>query len=390
MPPTPGRQVKQLRKDLDKKEGENEKLKDTISDLSKALENLQVVTEKSTTFVPLPQDKTGNDGKKNKKDVGLTKPNSAKSAYRFYSEANKHLLENSENSDMRKLWKECVGDERKKYVEMASQDKKRFEEENGIYLKKVAVKETEEKALEIYYAKQKQDLAMEFYEAHLQAQAAIINKKKKKNSKDPDAPKRSMSSFMFFSQENRESVVKKNPDKSVGEIAKILGEEWGKLNKGKGGKKGTKKYDDMAAQDKLRYEEEKASYDEMKSQRNNKMEEERDRRLQEDKAKAMIYFEEVQKQEELKIQNALLALSSPNGSNIGEVRKPVTPYSFYCLENRVYVTSFLQGNATNAEIMTQLEYEWRLLSEEEKLPYYVMAENDKIRYEDELKETTEV
>eukprot|EP00959_Pyramimonas_sp_CCMP1952_P160517 3357208-Pyramimonas_sp.AAC.2 len=42
--------------------------------------------------------------------------------------------------------------------------------------------------------------------------------------KDPNAPKKAMSGFMFFSQVNRGKVKEEDPSLGIGGIAKILGE----------------------------------------------------------------------------------------------------------------------------------------------------------------------
>lgn len=239
LPVTPGRQVKVLRTELEKKENENDTLKNNIADLTKALDSLQLVKEKASAAEKLFAKTDEVEKKKKKKDPNAPVP--AMTAYRYFCEdlKSKGAVEKSGEAT-RQMWKECQGEERKKFTEMASVDKKRFEEENEIYRKSVDAKESKEKALEMYYEKQKQELAMEFFEAHLQAQSAM-NEKKKKKEKDPAAPKRAMSAYLFFCQENRDSIVKQNPDKSATEVMKIMAEEWGKLNKGKGGKKGTKK-----------------------------------------------------------------------------------------------------------------------------------------------------
>jgi structure-specific recognition protein 1 len=82
-----------------------------------------------------------------------------------------------------------------------------------------------------------------------------IKKGKKKAKKDPEAPKRTTSSYMYFAIDKRESVTKKQANTPPTEIMKILVEMWNKLDKGKNG---IKKYDDLAAEDKARYESEKA------------------------------------------------------------------------------------------------------------------------------------
>lgn len=51
-------------------------------------------------------------------------------------------------------------------------------------------------------------------------------KKKKKAKKDPNRPKRSMSSFMFFANAKRQEVRAKHPDLKVTEIGKKLSDLW--------------------------------------------------------------------------------------------------------------------------------------------------------------------
>jgi len=54
-------------------------------------------------------------------------------------------------------------------------------------------------------------------------------KKKAKKEKDPNKPKRPMSAFFFYSQENRERIKKENPSASFSEVGKLLGSEWNKV-----------------------------------------------------------------------------------------------------------------------------------------------------------------
>ena len=82
------------------------------------------------------------------------------------------------------------------------------------------------------------------------------SKPAKKAKKDPNAPKRGLSAFMFFSGDNREKIKKENEGCSFGEVGKYLGEAWAKVDA-----KTKAKYEAMAAADKTRYEKEKAKYD---------------------------------------------------------------------------------------------------------------------------------
>jgi len=48
----------------------------------------------------------------------------------------------------------------------------------------------------------------------------------KRAKKDPSAPKRPMSAFLYYAQERRTELKKLNPDKKNTEISRMLGEEW--------------------------------------------------------------------------------------------------------------------------------------------------------------------
>lgn len=79
---------------------------------------------------------------------------------------------------------------------------------------------------------------------------------KTKKEKDPNAPKRGLSAFMFFSQEQREKIKKSNPEATFGQLGKLLGEAWKELND-----KDKAPYVKKAEADKARYEKEKAKYE---------------------------------------------------------------------------------------------------------------------------------
>lgn len=51
----------------------------------------------------------------------------------------------------------------------------------------------------------------------------------KKAGKDPNAPKRPLSAFFLFSQDERPEIKKKNPSMSVGDISKEIGARWKKV-----------------------------------------------------------------------------------------------------------------------------------------------------------------
>lgn len=78
----------------------------------------------------------------------------------------------------------------------------------------------------------------------------------KKEKKNPLAPKKGLSSYMFFFKENRERIKSENPDAEFGEIGKLIGAEWKALDSDE-----KNKYEEMSKQDKKRYENDMADYE---------------------------------------------------------------------------------------------------------------------------------
>eukprot|EP00092_Neocalanus_flemingeri_P003879 GFUD01004176.1.p1 GENE.GFUD01004176.1~~GFUD01004176.1.p1 ORF type:complete len:189 (+),score=70.05 GFUD01004176.1:95-661(+) len=83
--------------------------------------------------------------------------------------------------------------------------------------------------------------------------------RKRKAVKDPNAPKRNCTAFIFFSTDKRTKVKEANPDFGIGDIAKELGKQWADIDP-----KVKSKYEKQAEDDKIRYEKEKTEYDEQK------------------------------------------------------------------------------------------------------------------------------
>lgn len=78
--------------------------------------------------------------------------------------------------------------------------------------------------------------------------------KKRKRTKDPNAPKRALSAFFFFCNEERPAVRKVLPEGSgVGDVAKELGKRWEQV-------KERSRFETLAAGDRARYEKEMAIY----------------------------------------------------------------------------------------------------------------------------------
>jgi len=76
------------------------------------------------------------------------------------------------------------------------------------------------------------------------------------SKRNPLAPKRALSAYMFFSQDWRERIKTENPDAGFGEIGKLLGAKWKEMDDEE-----KKPYLEQAAKDKERADDEKAAYD---------------------------------------------------------------------------------------------------------------------------------
>merc|ERR1719378_1523728 len=78
---------------------------------------------------------------------------------------------------------------------------------------------------------------------------------KKSKKKDPNAPKGARSAYLYFSNEVREKLKSENPEISITECAKEAGKLWKELTPSR-----RAKFENMAANDKIRYEKETAAY----------------------------------------------------------------------------------------------------------------------------------
>ncbi|GAB2285560.1 FACT complex subunit ssrp1 [Dionaea muscipula] len=81
------------------------------------------------------------------------------------------------------------------------------------------------------------------------------NKRKPKKKKDPHAPKRNLSGYLFFSQAERETLKKERPGIPFPEVGKIIGDKWKRMSAEE-----KEPYEAMARADKKRYKDEIGGY----------------------------------------------------------------------------------------------------------------------------------
>ena len=83
-----------------------------------------------------------------------------------------------------------------------------------------------------------------------------MRKRKKREKKDPNAPKRALSAFFVFQTERRVSLKKEKPDLDNRQMIYEMSNEWKQMND-----EDKQKYQIKADEDRKRYEKEKAAYD---------------------------------------------------------------------------------------------------------------------------------
>jgi len=81
--------------------------------------------------------------------------------------------------------------------------------------------------------------------------------KKGKQKKDPNAPKRALSAFFWFSGDERPKVRKESPELGVGDVAKEMGARWKVITPEE-----KARYQQMADKDKARYAKDIKAYKE--------------------------------------------------------------------------------------------------------------------------------
>lgn len=158
------------------------------------------------------------------------KPRGRMSAYAYFVQTcreehkKKHPNENVVFSEFSKKcaerWKTMSEPEKKRFHQMAEKDKKRWEAEMSTYVP-----------------------------------ADGGRGKGGRKKKDPNAPKRALSAFFHFCNDERPKVKAELGEATVGEIAKELGRRWQACTE-----QDKARFEAMAAKDKQRYEREMAIY----------------------------------------------------------------------------------------------------------------------------------
>lgn len=263
------------------------------------------------------------------------------------------------------------------------------------------------------------------------------------NIEFPEPPKNKRNAYTFFFREKREGVSAANADSEFGEITKKVAEMWNALQDSE-----KKKYEKEAAKDAKRYDTERVEWDEKvrqlggepddvirsirdaKKQRKNRVKPPKGARnpyvlFSMDKRKELasenLAFEEMTKRlgqewekvsakEKKKYEKAAEEDKARYESEMdkfreehpdqeeakkarrkrkkeGEPKGPRNAYIFFGQDERKKITAENDKLAPK-EVVTELGKRWSALDDKEKSKYNELAENDKKRYEKEMKKWT--
>ena len=205
--------------------------------------------------------------------------------------------------------------------------------------------EKEAKAKEDAAKKKEKEAAKAAKEAEKERKAAL--------------PKKPQSGYFMFSNEKREEFKAANPDAKVTDMAKLLGEAWGKLSDEE-----KAPYEAKAKEDKERYERECEEAGIVK----------------EPSAGEKRKAEKAEERDAAKAEKA-----AAKAEKDAQPKKPLGPYFIYMAEKR---EEFKAANpdAKNADLGKLMGAAWKELSDEDKAPYCAKAKDDKARYERECEE----
>jgi len=145
-----------------------------------------------------------------------------------FGEIGKHLGE---------LWNTCSDKQKKKYTEKSLKEKERYGNETAEYIKAGGDPDDLKR-------RRKTD-----------RKEKTGKKTEKKKEKDPDAPKKPKSAYLFFSLEERELLKKEQPSLNFGDVGKLIGERWKRIKP-----EAKNKYQKMAEEAKAKYDAELKAY----------------------------------------------------------------------------------------------------------------------------------
>ena len=275
---------------------------------------------------------------KGKKKSDPNAPKGKKSAYIFFCSDNRDAAKteigaDGKATDVTKLlatwWNELKtdedrSDELEKYTKMAAQDKARHDQE------------TQE------------------YAPSSDGEQVVVAKKKSggKKKSDPNAPKGKKSAYIFFCSENRDAAKTEiGADGKATDVTKLLSTWWNELKADEDRSDELEKYTKMAADDKIRYEQETNGVEEMPETK----------KVKSKKSKAPNDEDKSDEEPEPKKGKSKKGKSEDKPQS----GKKMNGYTNFCSSNRASVKED-NPEMSATEITKELARQWKELDEDEQ------------------------
>jgi hypothetical protein len=283
-------------------------------------------------YVPPSDDElVASKGKGSKKKSDPNAPKGKKSAYIFFCSENRdaaktEIGKEGKATDVTKLlatwWNELKADEDRseeleKYTKMASDDKARHDQETQEY---APPSDEDEKV--------------------------VAKKSGGKKKSDPNAPKGKKSAYIFFCSDNRDAAKTEiGTDGKATDVTKLLATWWNELKADEDRSEELEKYTKMAADDKLRYEQETSGVEETPEKVNSK--------------KSKASNEEAEPKKGKGKSKKIMSDDKPQSG------KKMNGYTHFCSLNRASIKED-NPEMSATEITKELARQWKELDEDEK------------------------
>ena len=329
----PGMETKKIAAELGKrwkelKEDDEEKVKE-YQKMAEA-DKVRFKTEMENY---VPGEEVEKDNKKTKKTKDKNAPKGAKSAYiLFCSEERAQVKEDMPNIDS----KEVLAELGKRWKVLKDNDEDRYNE-----FQKMAEKDKVRFKTEM--------------ENYVPGEEVEKDNKKTKKTKDKNAPKGAKSAYILFCSDERAQVKEDMPDIDSKEVLAELGKRWKALKDNDEDR--YTEYQKMADKDKVRFKTEMENY---------------------------VPGEEVEKANKETKEKKKKDKNAPKGAK--------SAYILFCSDERAQVKKDMP-DIDSKGVLAELGKRWKALKDNDEDRYnefQVMAEKDKVRFKNEMKNYVQV
>jgi len=197
--------------------------------------------------------------------------------------------------------------------------------------------------------------------------APTKKKKKGKSKADPNRPKRPTTCYMYFNKDRRAKIQAANPDVKFGDIARLVAEEYKATSA-----EDMEQYNELAATDKARYQKAMEGYTPPS-----------------ESSDSDSYSDSINR-DTATAKKRKLALKKKNNRNKKDPNAPKKPLSSYMFFNKHMRAKLKEKNPslTFGELGALVGKEFKALDDDQLGEYKKMNEDDKVRYQEAMKNYT--